>query len=246
MSVKDEIIKTQANSLSSEIYYWGMDVNTYPGDTNMQEIWSNSPFFYTGFYLAPAPNHSKTSWMNARSTLKNIGWGFLPIYFGQNVGYSKATFTSAQGIADGKDAVNLALSAGFPVESYIYLDFETGGTLTTSQLTYITSWINQMNNVGSFWAGVYCSYSSTASQIQTAIASQANSAKTRFWCWDLSTSWASNSSTGTSSVSAPNPNVANNSTLQLAQNVTRTYGTYTFSGTNSVDIDTSTFQDPSV
>ena len=37
-------------------YHYGMDTSLYQGNAAMQAWW-NSPFCYTGFYLAPAPYH---------------------------------------------------------------------------------------------------------------------------------------------------------------------------------------------
>ena len=36
---------------------------------------SNCGFRYTGFYLAPAPSHQNTSWMNRREYLAAQAWG---------------------------------------------------------------------------------------------------------------------------------------------------------------------------
>ena len=101
--------------------FYGMDLAAYPGDDVMQAWWNNSPFYYTGFYLGPAPYHPDTSFMDERQVLVDQGWGLLPIYLGRQADSCNLD----QGIEDGDDAVNLAASAGFPRNNVIFLDIET-------------------------------------------------------------------------------------------------------------------------
>jgi hypothetical protein len=67
-----------AADVAATTYHYGFDRFTYPGDTVMQYWWSNTPMFWTGFYLAPAPQHSDTSWMTKYNTARHMGWGFCP------------------------------------------------------------------------------------------------------------------------------------------------------------------------
>lgn len=66
---------TDATQELSAVYDYGFDRSTYPGDTEMQGLWTNTSLAFTGFYLAPAPDHSDTSWMGKRAKLKSMGWG---------------------------------------------------------------------------------------------------------------------------------------------------------------------------
>jgi len=102
--------------------YYGFDKSDYPGDDVMQAWWTNSPFYFVGFYLAPAPHHTGTGWMNKRATLKSQGWGFLPIYSGRQI--SDSNLTEQQGRTDAQNAATLARNAGFSYNTVIYLDIE--------------------------------------------------------------------------------------------------------------------------
>ena len=126
----------------------------------MQAWWNNSPFYYTGFYLGPAPYHPDTSFMDERQVLVDQGWGLLPIY----VGRQADSWNLDQGIEDGDDAVNLAASAGFPRNTVIFLDIETWSPLSYSYLSYVTDWVSEVESKG-YIAGIYC-YVDNASQIR--------------------------------------------------------------------------------
>ena len=214
--------------------YWGMDASDYPGDEKMQNCWSNSLLYYTGFYLAPAPYHPDDSWMNRRGTLSSQGWGFLPIYVGRQADSSH--LTEQQGIDDAQNAAQLASNAGFPSLTYIYLDIEQGGTISDDFITYIKAWVNEIQTNSSYWAAIYCSYYDTADQIKAAL----DDSRVRYWVFHLSWS-CSSAGTGT----APNPansGVSYAITWQLVQNCSKTYDSSTIS---PVDISSSTMTDPS-
>lgn len=215
-------------------YYWGMDASSYPGDNKMQDWRNNSPFYFTGFYLAPAPYHPDTSWMTKRDILLGQGWGFLPIYVGRQSDSSH--LTAYQGRQDAQDAATLASNAGFPSLSYIYLDIEQGGTLSDSFITYIQAWVQEIQSNTDYRAAIYCSYFQTADQIKNAL----NDNRVRYWVFHLS--WTC-SSAGTGTAPSPaNSGVSYATSWQLAQNCSKTYGTSTI---NPVDINTSTMADPS-
>lgn len=162
--------------------YLGFDVSSYPGDTLMQSWWVSSPLWYVGFYLAPAPNHSNTSWMAKRSYLANMGWGFLPTYVGRQVGGSG--LTNAQGQSDANNAASLATQAGFPSGTTLFLDVETGSTLPANMISYIQGWVSKIDSGTLFWAGVYCSYSQSAAQIKAALGTWS----VKIWCWNVNCS----------------------------------------------------------
>jgi len=137
----------------------GIDRSSYPGDNVMQWLWDNTNLYWTGFYLAPAPSHGKdTSWMSRRGVLKQMGWGFAPIYVGQQAqGPGSHILTAAQGTTDGADAAKLATKAGFPGLSVLYLDMEQGPPLKQPATDYYTAWVQAVFDNG-FYPGVYCSY----------------------------------------------------------------------------------------
>ncbi len=168
---------------SSTAPYLGFDILAYPGDTVMQTWWFNSPLWYVGFYLAPAPNHGDTSWMTKRSYLAGVGWGFLVTYVGRQVGNVGLSY--AQGQADADNAASLATQAGFPSGTKILLDVETGGLLPADMISYIQGWVDRIDSPATiYWAGVYCSFYQTAAQIKQAI----GTVSATFWCWNVNCS----------------------------------------------------------
>lgn len=60
--------------------------------------------------------------MSKRAALAEQGWGFAPIYVGQQTGSMK--LTAEQGELDAQNAVTLAQRAGFSTGTYIYLDIQ--------------------------------------------------------------------------------------------------------------------------
>src|SRR5262245_38171774 len=113
--------------------FLGFDRSAYPGDNIMQLLRNAAHLDFTGFYLAPAPSHPDTSWMGKRAFLAGLGYGFAPVYVGQQQppppGHQSPgshIITAAQGTIDGKNATDLAGHAGFGPNSVIYLDIETG------------------------------------------------------------------------------------------------------------------------
>ena len=53
---------------------YGMYTAIYPGDATMDWYRLNCGLRYTGFYLAPAPLHQNTSWMDRRDHLAAQAW----------------------------------------------------------------------------------------------------------------------------------------------------------------------------
>jgi len=216
--------------------YWGMDILQYPGDNVMQNWYTNSLFWFTGFYLAPAPRQPYTGWMTKRSTLISQGWGLLPIYAGR-LYTDTAYLTTAQGKADAQNAASLASQAGFPGSSYIYLDVEQGGILNQNFIDYIVGWVTEINGNTSYWSGIYCSYYSTADQIKAAVAAT-GTAMPRFYVYNLNYS----GTPGSGNAPAPSGSGVSYATVwQLEQRKDHTYGSYTL----NIDVDTSTIPDPS-
>ncbi|MGD0152609.1 MAG: S-layer homology domain-containing protein [Thermacetogeniaceae bacterium] len=146
--------------------YYGIDASPYPGDAAMQAWWNNSPFFYTGFYLGPAPYHPDASFMYQRQVLVNQGWGLLPIYVGRQA--DSQHLDPQTGISDADDAVTLAVYAGFPSNTAIYLDIETPHPLTGSYMNYVTAWNREVQSRG-YGVGMYCN-AVNANQIRSALA----------------------------------------------------------------------------
>ncbi|HZB81825.1 MAG TPA: glycoside hydrolase domain-containing protein [Rubrobacteraceae bacterium] len=151
--------------------YEGLDTLGYPGDTWFRNVWNNTNIWYVSYYLGGANvARGYAAILGKRSFLANIagagqGFGFIPIYVGQQVDCSRfyCNLTASQGQADGQDAARLMKQEGFPANSVVYFDLEDR-TTTSALVTYINAWINTVNNNG-YRAGVYCDVVNVANSI---------------------------------------------------------------------------------
>lgn len=167
----------------------GFDSSKCPKDAVLQWLKVQTPLSWCGFYLAPAPNHSNTSWMSQLSALRAAGWGIAPLYVGQQTVSSCATcaqntMTEAQGTSDGADAASLATTAGFAPGSFIYLDIEQGGTLGDDILAYAQAWAVSLVSNG-FKVGFYCSYKNSAAQLKAGAQANVLTSDCRIWDWNV-------------------------------------------------------------
>ena len=207
--------------------FYGMDLGTYPGDDVMQTWWNDSPFYYTGFYLGPAPDHPDASYMDKRQVLVSQGWGLLPVYVGRQ---AANRYLSAQaGAGDADDAAGLAASAGFPRNTAVFLDIETSHPLTARYLSYVRAWVNEIQNQG-YTAGIYCN-TCNASQINNALAGNVEFWVAHYTGYDLPSCSTSPADSGVSFAGA----------WQFTGDSYLTYGGISL----DIDLDTSTYTDPS-
>jgi len=128
----------------------GFDAGVYPGDAQMQAGKADLPYVFCGYYLK-SPCHPGPSWMGKRASLVALGWNCLIIYVGQQApGASPCqhtALTTAQGVADGIDAAQLASDEGFPQGSAIYLDVEAtdpGSPNLPALESYVQAWVGQV------------------------------------------------------------------------------------------------------
>ncbi|SRR5579871_1396596 len=144
--------------------YAGFDSLAYPGDAMMQWLKSHTNLSFVGFYLAPAPSQPYVGWMTTRPTLAAQGWGFAPLYVGQQEEGQRGShiLTAAQGTIDGHDAAGLMHTAGFPTNSVVYLDCEQGGPASSAVQAYVGAWVDAVAP-SSYKPGIYCSYTTAAS-----------------------------------------------------------------------------------
>ncbi|HEX4321070.1 MAG TPA: glycoside hydrolase domain-containing protein [Acidobacteriaceae bacterium] len=136
----------------------GFDSGSYPGDATMNFLKANTNFVFCGYYLAPSPSQSHATWMGNRDFLAAAGWGFAPVYVGQQVippGSLNPSTTTGQ--VDGEQAAGYMASEGFAANSYVYLDLENGPPLTPAQHDYVTAWSAAVVD-GGYKPGVYCSH----------------------------------------------------------------------------------------
>ena len=134
---------------------YGLDTSDYPGDPTMDWYRSKCGFRYTGFYLAPAPRHPDTSWMDRRDYLAARAWGFLPVYVGLQIHSSKLSATA--GARHGQKAAQLMGQAGFHTQTICYLDLEDGTEPSGDYARYIDAWVRAVTNAD-YIPGIYCSH----------------------------------------------------------------------------------------
>jgi len=215
--------------------FLGIDRSEYPGDGMMQQLRTQGQVDFTGFYLAPAPSHGNQGWMSKRSFLQGLGFGFAPIYVGQQQSPpGSLNLTAAQGAIDGQHATQLAATAGFPNSSVLYLDVETGPPAHPAFLDYYGAWVQAVIDNG-FSPGVYCSHHLAADFIGT-------DDRAAVWVFQFA------SSGGNFTPPLPRPDPAQSSfagarVLQYAQNCHLVVGSDSLS---PVDLDSALVADPSM
>jgi hypothetical protein len=214
----------------------GFDRSAYPGDSVMKLARTQTNIAFTGFYLGPAPSHPNTAWMTKRSFLSGLGYGFAPVYVGQQQsGPGSHIVTAQQGTIDGKNAATLMQKAGFPKSSVVYLDIEIGPPAMPSLFAYYSAWVQAVVN-NNFSPGLYCSHLLAAQFL-------AHDSRPVPWVFQLKF-------TGGHVFSAPlpTPNPSKSSfsgakVLQFAQNCTLNLGSTQLI---PIDLDTALVADPSV
>jgi hypothetical protein len=135
--------------------YAGFDRSDYPGGTVMKWLKANTNLSIAGYYLR-APSHPDGSWLGTRAELASQGWGFLPVYVGQEtMGPGSRNVTAAQGALDGADVCAKMAAEGFAPGSFAYLDLENPDP--ARQGAYVAAWIDAVV-AGGFGPGVYTSF----------------------------------------------------------------------------------------
>lgn len=211
----------------------GFDVSQYPTDEVMTALITTTNLCFTGYYLAPAPSHHDTGWMGKRAWLEGQGWGFAPVYVGQQVtGPGSHIVTQTQGTIDGEQAAALMAQEGFPAGSTVFLDIENGPPMNAAQEAYIAAWADAVVS-GGYVAGVYCSHLLAARIATLAFG-------LRIWVFEVSAIG------GTASFPFPTPPMADSGypdavCWQRADNVAITCQGHSL----TVDLDVANVKDPS-
>jgi hypothetical protein len=216
-------------------FFLGFDTSIYPGDNAMQTLRAQALMAFTGFYLAPAPSHPNASWMQKRAFLHGLGYGFAPVYLGQQAatGPGSHNLSAQQGTIDGRNAAQLAATAGFPAQSVLYLDIETGPPMSPNYLAYYSAWVQAVVDSG-FTPGAYCSH---------LLVNQVHQRDPRAVIWTFKLQ-VPNGHHFAPPLPVPNPalpDAPNATVLQYAQNCPLTVGGLTL----NVDLDSSLVADPS-
>jgi hypothetical protein len=163
--------------------YGGFDSLAYPDAAatgTMRWLKQNTNFAFAGYYLAPAPARPDSQWMGKRAALAGQGWGFAPVYVGQQEADHPGThvLTAAQGGLDAAAAAHLMQGEGFAAGSFVYLDCEEGGAASAATIAYVAAWYDAVITDGRFAPGLYCSYTTAASLL-------AVRPFARLWVWKL-------------------------------------------------------------
>src|SRR5581483_7351829 len=148
----------------------GFDIGNFPGVAVMEQLYTNTNMSWTGFYL-DAPNHTRSGfpspWVGNAQELMSEGWKLAPIYVGQqNTSGTSVTVLNAGTLAtqDSNQAISELATNYIPKGSVVYLDIESGATLSIGELGYVEDWCSAINSAG-YFAGVYC----TATQEATIV-----------------------------------------------------------------------------
>jgi len=214
----------------------GIDRSGYPGDSLMRLLRTEARVVWTGFYLAPAPSHPQAGWMQKRAFLRDLGYGLAPLYVGQQQGGPGShILTAAQGRIDALEAVRLARRAGFPDQSVLYLDIESGPPAAAALMAYYRAWVQGVV-AADYTPGVYCSH---------LLARQFTTADSRAIPWIFHLKFP-NGHTFPLPLPVPAPSSSDFTgarMLQFAQAATIRFSSRTLT---PVDLDSSTTADPSI
>jgi len=169
-------------------FFAGFDRERYPGIEMMNWLKENSNLKWCGYYLAPAPNRSRSGWPAQYDSLKN-NWGVVPIYVGQQdpqTRRARCLLTTGQGTTDGENAAALAGADKFPSGTAIFLDWEKGDLDANGATAYIAAWLQAVAGDGRFMPGLYCSHL-IAGRLAQLVGAVNLTPLARFWCWRVST-----------------------------------------------------------
>ncbi len=145
----------------------GFDTCEDPSSAQLQ-AWLASTYRGVGVYIGGANMGCSQPNLNAAYVSQAVaeGWYLIPTYVGlqapgNSCGCAAITPSqaAAQGAAAAEDAVSDAEAVGIGAGSPIYDDMEaysTGGSHTTTVLTFLSAWTNELHALG-YLSGVYSS-----------------------------------------------------------------------------------------
>ena len=144
--------------------YAGLDRGTYPGDDDMQSLWDNTNFYWTGYYL-PVPwdgHNGPHSWKGTYQRLQGMGWGVAPIYLGKQTDSAKLRQRRGReredGALDGAEACRFADGEKIPTKSVIYFDCERKKQPPGPEwFDYFAGWVEGVDRAH-YLPGLYASY----------------------------------------------------------------------------------------
>lgn len=215
--------------------YAGFDRAECPPLATMRDLIARANLRFVGLYL-PAPSSAdavERSWAGKRAPLAAMGWGFLPLYVGQqHTGRGSYKESAPQGKIDGAQAVAGMRAEGFAPGSFVYLDLENGDPFPAAQQAYVGAWVDAVE-AGGYRTGVYCSY-------RIAAGVKALRSKVRIWAFKVPTTERRYAYGLTFDAPAPSGASPFASILQNRQNVA-----LADFGNLVVDLNSATMADPS-
>lgn len=119
--------------------YLGLDRPQFPGIPILRSLRASTP---VSFATLPLTGDAAARWRAAAPNLRDLGWGFAPLYRSQ----------TSDGAADALAAARLAYDAGLGAASVIYLDIRGAG-----HVGYVAAWATEMRDSTAFWPGLRCS-----------------------------------------------------------------------------------------
>lgn len=149
----------------------GIDYKTPPSQETMDWLLEKAVprRRFTGLYLTHWNCVSgrvtrDDAWIKQREPLARRGWGFLPIFMGQQPAHNKSNECPGkgdpprgQGKDDGAWAAGLMEHAGFGKGSVVYLDIDHLTKESSDYIHYLRDWQEKVEVAG-YYPGIYCSY----------------------------------------------------------------------------------------
>jgi hypothetical protein len=189
----------------------GIDAYQYPGDAAMRDWKAQSPYSWTGYYLA-APCHRDATWMGRRDALARMGWGIAVVFVGQQdwarpdtaaapapaprdttaapaapkppPQCSSSLLTEPRGTADADTAMARAAADGFAPGTTVFLDVERVASVSPALETYVRAWLARVLADGRFRPGMYV-HAANAQRLydiaQAAYSARGLAERPRFW-----------------------------------------------------------------
>lgn len=151
------------DALQVQPTFAGFDTGSYPGDAAMTAL-QVAGFSISSLYLTHGPGRESPQlidhrWILKANTLRQAGWGLVPIYVGaQPPGSSSLGPPSdpvGNAIVDAQEAANLAGQAGLAPGSTLFLDVEHAFASGSPYESYVLKWLEVVTGSG-FKTAIYC------------------------------------------------------------------------------------------
>jgi hypothetical protein len=165
-------------SASGFSVHQGVDSCAIPTTTQLNSLWTGTPFFQWGYYLGGAQAQAVgcVPWSASKlATARSIGWGFTPIWddlqapvgCGPFAAHMSMNTTTAynQGVTSAKNAFDAMLAAGFLGNDQVWLDIEGYSYGVAGCKAAVNSYVNGWSAQLGGDAGVYGSV--TGSQVDS-------------------------------------------------------------------------------